>query len=228
MGPPGTDALPLVRRLVDGNDDLEARNAVKVLAAIHFGRGYGFAETFARIVEETRLAEAVRIAARPDITRLWEKEFGHPAEPGEIEGYIQDRAGELFDDGRLPVLRMGNAHKAALDKLIPLHVQIIRRRSAKVDLITGDVPFLHFDRARVGRAGLRERLALGDANGAYMPLSPGVAVMFTTRDEGDQVAPPYAVQQMNLWIWRGAYRYIACHPTTDLTRALPVSLSAAG
>lgn len=60
-----------------------------------------------------------------------------------------------------------------------------------------------------------------------MPLSPLVGVMFTTNVEKDEVLAPWMAQRMNWNVWRAAHIQVACHPSTDLHRALARTAAAA-
>jgi len=218
------EALPTVRHWIAGSEGPTARNQVKVLAALHFARSYGFRSFFDGIALDYRETATTELLADPELKKVWRHDFGRDPAPGEAEVLI----GARFDDMLSPaspfiIERMLHAYNAALEKLIPLHVQTVVPSTNAIDFITGDSPFVYLDAAQE-RIGARGGLALGDAEHAYMPLAPRLAVMFTTSEEEDKVALPMMVQQLNILVWRAAFSQVACHPSTDLGRSLAMSL----
>lgn len=209
--------LPDARALVDGEEAPEFRDSAKVLAAIHWGRSYSFDRALRTIIEESRHSESARIATEPDVRYAFTRQFGWEPRPGEIEALIDERFDEVFGSkGAFRIERMANAYNRAMEKLIPLNVQVLRPATPRIPFIFGDTPVLHFSKLKVG---WRSRLALGDADHIYFPLAPGLAVMFTSKPEDDQRLPPWVIQRMNNLVWRGSWQFIAGAPTTDFQRA---------
>jgi hypothetical protein len=218
------EALPAVRNWIAGREGPTARNEAKVLAALHFARSYGFRFFFNQVALEYRPTAMAELLEDPRLRQVWRYDRGRDPEPGEAEALIAEQFDQITGPGSPFVIeRMANAYNFALEKLIPLHVQAVTPVSKGVDFITGDSPFVYYD--EVGdRVGARSRLALGDAKHAYMPLGPRLGVAFTTRPEGDGVAPVSLVQEINTLVWRAAFSQVACHPATDLGRALGMNL----
>lgn len=209
--------LPAVRALVDGEEAPELRDSAKILAAIHWGRSYSFDRALRTIIEESRLPESERIAKEPDLRNAFTRQFGWDPRPGEIEALIGERFDELFGtSGAFRIERIANAYNRAMEKLVPLNVQILRPATARIPFIFGDTPVVHFTKLRVG---WRSRLALDDADHIYFSLAPALAVMFTSESEDDQRLPPWVVQRMNNLVWRGSWQFIAGAPSTDFQRA---------
>lgn len=209
--------LPDVRALVNGQETIDLRDSAKVLAAIHWGRSYSFDRALRTIVEESRHSETARIASEPDVRQAFKREIGRLPHPGEIEAVVDGRFDEVFGPtGSFRIERMANAHNQALQKLMPLQVQILRPATERIPFIFGDTPVVHFSKLK---AGWRSRLALGDADHIYLPLAPTLAVMFTTRLEDDQRLSPWLVQRMNDLVWRVSWKFIAGAPSTDFLRA---------
>jgi len=217
------EALPAVRHWIAGSEGPATRNEVKVLAALHFARSYGFRSFFDQVARDYKATATADLLADPRLRLAWLRDKGRVPEPGEAEALISKQFDEMVGPGNpLIIQRMANGYNVALEKLIPLHVQAVRPVSKGVDFITGDSPFVYYD-GRQERVGARGRLALGDAQHAYMPLGPRLAVTFTTSPEGDVVAPIWLVQELNILVWRAAFSQVACHPATDLSRALAMT-----
>lgn len=212
-------ALPLVRQLIAGDDSPELRDAVKVIAALHWSRSYSLDRALASIAREAQEVAPAELAADPKFEAAFRDEFGRSPELGEIKIAIDERFDDVFgSSGSFRIERMVHGHNTVLEKLEPLHVQLIRPATSRMPFIFGDTPVVHFSKMRVG---WRDKLALGDADHIYMPVAPRLAVMFTHKDEGDQAAAPWIVQKMNHLVRKAAWDFIAGHPSTDFDRAIP-------
>lgn len=215
------EALPLIRGLIAGADSDHNRNAVKILAAIHFGRSYAIREMIDRIVGETVAAHAASADGEERLREMFRKQYGREAQPGEIRTMIEERAAAQFGGQRQLIRDMARGYNVALDKLIPTKVQLVWPRSKRAEFITGDGPFVYANGPRVG---VRQGVPLGDATHLYMPLAPCLAAAFTTNDEEDGEVPPSVVQRQNLLIWQSASRHVACHPSTNASLALATTI----
>jgi hypothetical protein len=217
-------ALPALRRWIAGAGTPDDREAAKVVAALHFARSYGFRTIYDRAAAEVRRQALTEIPNLAEFRQAWRDDMGRDPGPGEAEAMIAERFDATLGPGSAtPLERMVNAYNVALGKLAPLHVQALIPASKSIDFITGDSPFVYVDDRRE-RVGAQGRLAVGDATQLYFPLGPRLAVMFTTARLDDVIAAPRIVQELNVLVWRAAFRQVACHPATALPRALAMSL----
>src|SRR5690606_33455344 len=83
-----TLVVPEVRRLNDGGRETAAREAAKVLAAIHYVRSYAFEELMARISADQFRDAPARIAALIDAREAFERDHDRPAAAGDLEGIV--------------------------------------------------------------------------------------------------------------------------------------------
>lgn len=81
-------ALPEVRGFLNGRTDTTTIYAVKVLAAIHFARSYGFDVVWNRVLTEARRDSPNRIAVKEEIQRAFRQEHGREPHSGEVQRYV--------------------------------------------------------------------------------------------------------------------------------------------
>jgi hypothetical protein len=210
--------LPRVRRLLSGAENTGDREAVKVLAAIHFARSYAFRDAHERI--GVQLAEEFGASSTGDeeFRRLYAADKGHDPEPDEIETYIKDRMRDLREDGSHFLERMVAAYEFGLGHFEPMHVQLLHARG-RVGFVLGDTPLVAIDTLGF-RVGIRDRLALGDANAIAMTLGRRTAMTLWGQDrrpDPDQQLDRISVQRLNLLVARATQRYLACDPAMDPT-----------
>lgn len=222
--------LPSVRAWVFGDEVEDSRNSVKVLAALHFARGYAAEALFNRIhrqvfdEKETEMLEDATVRVR------WAEEFGTELTYPAFHDVFSRSMNRLGPGSSYRAERLAHFYNKTIDWLIPIEVQAITvmpgRRAAgprPVGLVLGDNPLVHFDEHAV-QMGVLGGLALNDASHVYMPLAPHLAVMFNTTGEPDANIDSAAVQMLNRWTWRAAIGYVAWHPAMDGERSLAMRL----
>ena len=216
-------ALPHARRLIAGARDAEARSAMKVLGAIHFVRSFAFEEVMKRIVDKMAVEAPAKFALKEDAQAAFQTDFGRPPEPGEIEAMVRERWEEMNAGRALLIDEMVQSFNKTLDFLGPLETQLVwplkRNRS---HFVFADTPLVHYNQ-RDGRVSTLGGVALGDATRIFMPLSPVLAILFTTRHFSDGGIPEDTIQLLNLKSWDAAMRFVGCHPETRVLRSIPVS-----
>lgn len=209
--------LPVVRGLVAGSVGRDDREAAKVLCALHTARSYSYHEVFGRIADAHAIDAPKEIAESEDVLRAFRGSHARDPEPGEIEATARELFIELLDDNSLLVERMANTYNTVLERFHPLFVQLLYPISPSVRLATGETPAVHFDRPAL-RVGLRSGLALFEADHFYMPLAPTIGMMLTTNEEDDEEMSPVVTRRMNSLVYRGAKRFVICHPSDDPAR----------
>ena len=211
-----TVVLPRVRQPLSGAEAAGDREAVKVLAAIHFARSYAFRDAHERVGAE--LAEEYGATSTTDekFRRLYVADKGHEPEPGEIESFVRDRMRDLRADGSHFLERMVAAYEFGLSHFEQMHVQLLHARG-RVGFVLGDTPLIAIDRLGF-RVGIRDHLALGDASAIAMTLGRRTAMTLWGRDrqpDPDQVLDRISVQRFNLLVARASQRFLACDPAMD-------------
>jgi len=216
------ECLPVLRSLVAGRDtSAGAREAVKIVAAIHFSRSYAFAEVQQRIAEEVTDQHAASADGRDHLRAAFREQEGRDPYPGEIAAAVRRGAEAQFGGRRQLIRDMAYAYNRALEMMTPLFVQLVWKHRPFIDFVFGDHPVVHSDRRRVG---LRQ-LPLGEATRIFMPLSSTVGALFTTRQTADIGVAPAVIQRLNLQTWQAAERYIAGHPSTELSASLAMNIT---
>lgn len=222
-------ALPVVRSWLSGGDEPEIELELKVLAAIHFARSYGFR----RIYESTRASQRIAagsLAERPRLLQAFQRQYGRDPRPGELERHVLAYYDGYFGArGGARIEAMIELHNRALETLEPLHVRTIERLRLPggPQFLLGDTPFVHYGKPPSElRAGFRDGLPIWNAQCLFMPVSPDVAVEFVTEPESPILAEPWLVQGLNQLTWRAAFRHIAGHPEADAGRCLATKGSA--
>ena len=211
-------ALPVVREVAAGRPlDERSIMELKVLAAIHFPRSYALREVFDRIFAEYRTAPTKGMNL-PRLEHAFEEQFGYRPSRDELDGLVGKHLDGWHRANVFFVERMAEAHNKALDKLRPLHIQPAWTRLRRVEFLTGDTPVVRYDTQT-----RQIRVALGDADQFFMPISRTLLVAFTTREEPPMLLAPIDVQRLNNLIWRSCYRQLGCHPDADWQRSLGVT-----
>jgi hypothetical protein len=213
--------LPRLRVLLSGPGGHAQREAAKVLAALHFARSYSLREMQLFVGEQVVEDASIRFIADPVFVSLYNEQFGHTPGPGEIENYIADRWHDLTSNLQFIQERTVHAYHFAKDFFGPLRVQFLYAHP-RIGFVLGDTPLIVAD-PNLFRVGIRDRIALGDAERIWMPLTRRCSMSFWTTDRGeskDAFLTPADVQKLNWLSWRAASRFLICHPNEDPRRAL--------
>jgi hypothetical protein len=208
--------LPVVRELLSAPGGHAQREAAKILAAVHFARSYSLREMHELVGATVVDREGKRLAADPVFVGTYAKELGHSPVMGEIEAYVADRWDDLTKNGLFRQERMVHAYHFAKDWFEPLQVQFLYSHP-RITYVTGDTPLVLAD-SNLLKVGIRDRLALGDAERLWMPLTTGCSMSLWGSDMAvppDQKLAPADVQKLNWLSWRAAGRFVICHPHQD-------------
>lgn len=214
-------AIPHARRLIAGARDVEARDALKILAAIHYVRSYAFEIILNRILAEQIVEAPSRIAEDRTVIHAFVNDYGREPKAGEIEQVVLERWSEMNDGRRLLVSEMAEGFNKVMTILDPLKVQLIwPRKRNHSQFVFGDTPLVHY--ADDGRLSALGGLALGDANKVYFPVGPLLGALFTVKPFADGAIEGDVVQGLNRKTWTAAARFVGAHPETNLKRSLSV------
>ena len=217
--------LPVLHSLLDEQGGDRQREAAKVLAALHFARSYSLREMQAVVAETTLISESNRYADDPKFIEMYADQFGHEPTRSELEAFVRERWADLTESGFLLQERMVHAYNWAKDYFAPLQVQFLYPRSS-IEFVLGDTPLIIGDKALI-KVGIRDRLALGDAQNIWMPLTRKCSMNFWGVNQElppDALLPPSEVQKLNWLSWRAADRFLICHPNCDPSRLLATDL----
>ncbi|MEX2551804.1 MAG: DUF4238 domain-containing protein [Actinomycetota bacterium] len=223
-----TRALTPIRSWIRGTEILEpngaslpSREETKVLAAIHFARSYGYRDSHERIALEVFQDAIKTLPSNVELIELWRRQYGADPTPRQVEAMISERFTDDFGaTGPNVIQSMRRTYNLVLEKLIPLHVQALHAPPVpSVTFVLGDTPFVYYA-ANELKVGGRMGLALGEADRWLLPLSPHLAVMFSTSKMPDQELDIAGVQKINNLTWRAAQSQIICHPRTDFRNAI--------
>jgi hypothetical protein len=212
-------ALPHARRLVNGDRDREGREAVKVLAAVHYVRSetYKLAhEHVAKmVIEDLRIA----IGTDPEALEAFLADNGRLPQPSELENTFDNVAERWTEGQRLFIRSMADAYGKTFEILSPMYVQLVWPEQGRSDFVFGDQALVHYGTG--GRVGIRQGVALGDASGIFLPIGPHLTAVFTRpRPFADCGISASKVKKLNNFTWRAAVRYIGVSPASDLNRSL--------
>lgn len=214
-------AIPHARRLIAGARDAESRDALKILAAIHYVRSYAFEIILDRIMAEQKIEAPGRIAAERTVIQAFVDDHGREPQPGEIEQIVLERWLELNEGRRLLVSEMADGFNKVMKILDPLKVQLVwPRKRNYCHFVFGDTPLVHY--SNDGRLSALGGLALGDANKVYFPVGPLLAAFFTVKRFADGAIEGEMVQALNRKTWHAATRFIGAHPGSNLKRSLSI------
>jgi hypothetical protein len=216
--------LPLVRDLNEGVRDQGRRNAAKVLASIHVARSYWFRNALERIFDQVATEHVATAEDDQELLKWFRLSHGRDPRPGEIAERVSHVSSVERGSREIFIERMAHGHNRILDILEPLRVQLLIPASKSVGFVLGDAPVVHYTEGWGAKVGNNDELTLGDAAYFYMPLGRYLAMRLTREDEGDQIVPPWKVQDFNWLTWRASIRFIACHPADDMRRALATEL----
>jgi hypothetical protein len=212
------DALPHLRRLAAGARDGTAREAVKVVSAIHYVRTEAFLKMHERILDQVVGIKRRKIANDGRAVAALTLDLGRPPLPGELEENF-DRVADVFAEGRRVFVRsMEETYHKTLGILTKLRVQLVWPRPGLPDFVFGDQALVHYDRS--GRVSMLAGLALGDAHRAFLPLSQRLLALFSAEPCPDTDIPLNTVIELNSKTWEAAVRFIGSSPQTNLCRAL--------
>jgi hypothetical protein len=220
-------ALPVVRNWLRGNEEPQVQQELVTLAAIHFARSFGFRQIYEN-VRRMQIEAAAETGERARMIRLFRNQYGRLPRPGEIADLVREfHEGYFGADGPARIEGMIEMHNRAIDTLAPLSIRPLYRRpgSAGPQFILGDTPFVHYCKGPLDiRVGLREGLAVGNADTLFMPISPDVAVEFLSEAMDPGFVAPIDVQKLNSLTWRAAFSQVLAHPSADLPRCLGTRL----
>ena len=203
--------LPRVRALIEGARGLEEREAAKVLAALHFARSYAYEDAHRRIAEMVMARVGPDMAADPAAVAAYVEKTGRTPGPGDIEATVTAAMEQIQDDRTFFVQGMVRAYKGALKLFEPLSVQLLVARGP-VGFVTSDTPFVYTDKM-ARRFGLRDRLALGDAELNFMALGSRLGMqLVSAKAPPDDRLNANQVKELNNTMWRASERYLVCHP----------------
>jgi hypothetical protein len=213
--------LPLLRLLVGDTGTQPQREAAKALAALHFARSYSLREMQAFVGKKVVEDAGSRFAADPVFVKQYAEQVGHAPGPGDIETYVADRWSDLTSNGLFIQERTVHAYHFAKDHFAPLHVQFLHSHP-RIDFVLGDTPLIVGDR-NLFKVSIRERIALGDAERIWMPVTRTCSMSLWGPEHNtpeDVRLTAAEVQKLNWLTWRAAERFVVCHPDQDPSRAL--------
>jgi hypothetical protein len=211
-------ALPHARRLAAGARDSDARNEIKILAAIHYVRSDAFVRMHEQIVGDVILEHRSAISVNPDAIAAFQVDYGRAPAPGELEQHFDVGAAAFNEGRRFLIQQMAEGYNKTLDILGPLHVQLVWPRGQRSNFVFGDQALVHYSDA--GRVSALGGVALGDADHAFLPLGPRLLALFTAQRLPDLAISERLVHELNDKTWRAAVRFIGASPDTDLRRSL--------
>lgn len=213
-------ALPHARRLNEqpGRAGQESRDAIKVLAALHFVRSYAFEEMTRRLMLQQLETMPDQIAREQGARDAFSHDFGRLPEPGEVEQLVIEQWTSHTEGRTFLMQQMAEGFNKTLDIFGPLAVQLVWPEKRHVDFVFADGPVVHW--ANDGRITVLGDVALGDADKVFFPLGPRLGAFFTTRTFPDCPATVDQVQWLNGKSWRASLRMLGAHPTTNVKRSL--------
>lgn len=193
---------------------------IKEVIALHYARSIETLETVEKLFDTTIENKKAAMLRQPeDLDRLYE------AKTGDATGLKDDDAREAFVDafhGRLRWIfnsgtyfrfRVVYLFHAALDLIAPMKVQVLRAPPGSEFLIS-DAPVITAD-ASSNRRGVRDNIAIGNADSVLMPLSPHVTVALDNL-AGDFPVDAAYVRKLNTWQLEAAKHHVFLHPSSSL------------
>jgi hypothetical protein len=212
------DALPHLRRLAAGARDGTAREAVKIVSAIHYVRTEAFLKTHERILNQVVGNERQKIGSNNRAVAALTLDLGRPPLPSELEENF-DRVADVFGEGRRVFVKsMEETYHKALRMLAPLQVQLVWPKPGLPDFVFGDQALVHYDHH--GRVSMLGGVALGEAHRAFLPLGPRLLALFSAEPCPNVCVPLRTVVELNQKTWQAAVRFVGASPQTNLCRAI--------
>lgn len=185
-----------------------------MMAALHFARSFAYKERHEEIAAQERVKLIASLPQNPTLIAMWEEVYGDQPTSRAIAELVDENWGERFGPNSVFAMeQMARYFNLALDHFGPLHVQALRP-TGRAKFVLGDCALV-IAKADGSIVGAR-RLALKQADRQFLPLGPSLAVMFTSRDEGDLDIGDSYVQSLNRFTWEASGRQVIAHPDTDL------------
>jgi hypothetical protein len=209
--------LPIISRIIAGEYEPGWAGAVKALMALHLARSYRYQEMFNRTVDEY-FGDPLKGMSVDRLTRAFRKQYGRGPADGELDSLVRDYIERWRSSNAFYVAQSGEAFNKAFAMFEDKQIELVKVRPPAPHLLTGDAPLV----VAAGNNWRRVRVAIGDADLVYMPLSPTVAASVITGDEPrvGVISKPSAARRLNSTMWRNCDRWIVAHPKTDWKKSI--------
>ena len=213
------EVLPRIRAARDAGALRDSTPDVHALMALHAARSYSVQQLHRRVYEEAKRDARSEL----DLNRLRRAvsaDTGKWPTEKELDRFIDDAIERVRASRVQFVESMVRVYNTILEHHIsPFHLHVASVSPAVVrrgfELVISDNQV-----SRTGRRGLLVNVAFGDADQVFMPLGRDVLVGLSAKPIGDVDLAPVAVVLLNSLTWRGAHRFIGCHPEADWRRCL--------
>lgn len=216
-----SEALPDVRRWVDGIRDRKTELAVRRIVALHWARSDSIT-SLQRQIFEAVVGELVDASEDDgDYRRAFVESFDREPTAGELSALTEQHARAWQAQNGLFVERVQHNYNTALRHFVQLHSQRASlREGGRQEFVFADSPVV----LTAGLAGLHgtgdKPIPLMQTENMWCPLSPFVGVSFATEPKSDVVVTPVLAQHLNSQSWRYASRYLGARPGANLDRLL--------
>ena len=212
--------LPTIRHIRAGTTiGPDQDQSVKAAMSMLWARSFALEVSRERIHREVVVEFRSNASADDELRRRFVRDRGRQPEPGDLEALVEQAAARMAKDRVHDVAAMVMAHNWAIERFRDLHV-VAYQASPRQQFITSDNPvMISRDGSTLLEVGAQNRVAMGDANFIFMPLSPIVAVCLTQRAESGDELLPEQMYRLNNAMWRNAVARIACHPSFDWSKA---------
>jgi len=211
------DVLPIVARVVRGEWSTEWGAAIKALMALHLARSYRYQAMFSRAVEDY-FANPLEGMSIERLTKAFETQYGRRPEEGELDALVREHVDRWRQSNVFYVSQSAEAFNKTNAMLADKYVELVWVRDPAPRLLTGDSPLVVAN----GTNWRRVRVALGDAELIYMPLSPTLAASLVTGRESRPgvITRPSAGRKLNRLMWRNCDRFLVAHPASNWRKSL--------
>lgn len=206
-------ALNRVRELERREATQEHRGAVIELFAMHLVRSQAFEDSRRNISDILREEEPPKYEDDEALKRAFAAGYGRPPQPGEIAALARSQLDEMESSRRARVDSMVRNYNGIADRLSKYSIQLVTIVDDRLPgFLLGDVPVVHAD-LNTNRYGFRDRLAIGDSNFVFGPISRRLAVCLSASPRRHvRLSIRGRLDDLNSVTWLAAMREVYCDP----------------
>ena len=205
--------LNLIREVTPATYNPERHHRPIVqLMSVHLVRSRALLASKLRLLHESSEDLGRELATSPATREKVRRALGRYPYPGEVEDWARRWTAHGIESGAHLIENLPEQQRTIADLLARYPIQIVESPAHLPGFALGDVPAVHASLERQ-LFGFRDRLAVGDADWASIPLARRTMAVFSAGGQGHRVVTTAKlIHRLNLLTVRSCEREVACHP----------------